>query len=274
MRSLTYESSTSQKTVNLSGAKAWVGTILDLRSRAFDYTLGSHGVSAVTRNARTVKLSQLSVDPKTLDEQRRIFDADMIAGKPGSLNVDVWSQRALLVESAPQFANPVTQGLDLTFVLLDGVWRKPVKSQYVPSVVTGGAGLDLPTDLPFDLSPMSVAAELVNEGLTAVPLQLRVYGPATNPYVVINGNRYQVDVVVPEGGYLTIDGIERSILLTSADGDVTDCFSKGHRGLGEGGGEYVFQRVPAGSNSVSWTNSFGFDVTLFLEEGEVPWSTL
>mgnify|MGYP007003682516 CR=1 FL=1 len=43
-------------------------------------------------------------------------------------------------------------------------------------------------------------------------------------------------------------------------------------GSGAGSGEYIFERVPAGTCEVSWDNSFGFDLTLYEEEGEPAWS--
>ena len=60
--------------------------------------------------------------------------------------------------------------------------------------------------------------------------------------------------------------------VVAADGTTMDAFSKAHRGSGVGSGEYIFEHVPVGTSEISWDNSFGFDLTLYEEEGEPEWS--
>ena len=112
----------------------------------------------------------------------------------------------------------------------------------------------------------------VNPGYSGSPAKLVVYGPAVNPSVRLAGNLYQVDVTVPDGGYMDIDPLRRTVTVVAADGTTMDAFSKAHRGGGAGSGEYIFERVPVGTSEISWDNSFGFDLTLYEEEGEPAWS--
>lgn len=274
MKSLVYKSATG-RTVDLYSKKMWAGMIEKLRSHEWSFDLGYRNVTGVSRPASSADIQVLSTDHALLDSARQIFDADFIAQTPGTLTVNgEWSQRCLMAKSEATRTHPEIQGVAFTALLLDGVWRKPVTQQYQPAKSAISDDLDLPADLPFDLAPMAVADKATNPMPMPLPILLRVYGPATNPYVTVAGNRYQVDATVPDGGYLTVDGVLKTIKLTDADGNVTDLFAKGHRGTGQGGGEYIFEKLPAGQSTVSWQNSFGFDLTVYLEEGEVPWSTL
>lgn len=274
MKSLVYQSSTGER-VDLYCDALRVGQIKDLRSSAYSYSLGYRDISGVSSPAREVSLDAVSRDLANLDEACEVFDADVSLRSPGRIIVNGgWSQRAYMAGSEPSLVIPTLQKIAIKTLLLDGVWRKPTITQYVPSVVSGGPGLDLPTDLPFDLSPMSLAAVAENPSRLPASVKILIYGPATNPYVMLAGNRVQVDVTVPDGGYLEIDGITKTIIMTDANGDKTDCFDAGHRSTGEGSGEYVFEKLPPGSNEVSWQNSFGFDLTVYEERSIPPWSTL
>ena len=83
---------------------------------------------------------------------------------------------------------------------------------------------------------------------------------------------YEVDATVQDGGRIEIDPLRRTVTVVAADGSAMDAFSKAHRGSGAGSGEYIFERVPVGTSEISWDNSFGFDLTLYEEEGEPAWS--
>lgn len=137
---------------------------------------------------------------------------------------------------------------------------------------TEGAYLDYPHDYPYDYQKTSYTGNITPSVLTPSDVYLVVYGPAVNPYVIVGGNRYQVNVTVPSGGYLVVDGREKSIMLTLADGTVQNVFSSGVRGGGAGGGTYIFEKVPAGTSEVTYDGSFGFDFGWYEEEGEPPWS--
>lgn len=131
--------------------------------------------------------------------------------------------------------------------------------------------LDYPHDYPHDYQATAMA-DVTPGVLTPSDVYLVVYGPAVNPYIIVGGNRYQVNVSVPAGGYLVADGREKTIMLTLADGTVQNVFSSGVRGSGAGGGSYIFEQIPAGTNEVTYDGSFGFDLGWYEEEGEPPWS--
>ena len=108
---------------------------------------------------------------------------------------------------------------------------------------------------------------------TAMPFQMVIYGPVSNPQLTLGGNRYALNMEIPSGSYVTVTSIagRRTIVMTAENGDKTNVFDKGRRGTGLNGGEYIFQPIPPGDSTVEW-NGFGVDLTVYAEESEPPWS--
>lgn len=273
MRRLRYVSGTGSETVELDGPRTYLGTADGLRGREFSYTLGWRGISGVSRDAREASATASYTDLAEMDRARRVFDRDVSMGTPGELVYDgEWSTRAYVVKSEPSLIAPGFFQADLTFVLVDGVWRKPVTTSFNPVQLGGSDYLDLPYDLPYDLAPVGAATELEGPEWAPSPVRIIVYGQATNPSVTIGGNVYAVDCTVPSGGYLVIDGMELTVTEVAADGTRTNRISDARIGSGEGSGEYVFETIKTGVQALSWPHTFGFDLTYWIEESEPPCS--
>lgn len=172
------------------------------------------------------------------------------------------------------------QTIDLGYISMPNVsdgLQVYVVAEVMPTItaswlVSSDAYLDYPFDYEYDYQKTSYAGSVEPSVLTPSDVHIVVYGPAVNPYVIVGGNRYEVDITVPAGGYLTVDGRDKTIKLTLADGTVQNAFSYGVRGGGAGGGSYIFERIPSGMNEVTFDGSFGFDLGWYEEEGEPPWS--
>lgn len=271
MLDIRYESSAGVSVALNSGV--YVGRPNDLFSREWDYKIGYRALATASRGARKVSFKAFFADMAQADAFRRCADADMQKGMPGTLRVEGWFQRCFVVSSEVDGIGPGFFMAKLTLVLLDGVWRRESTTAF--SQVSWSADyeyLDLPYDLPYDLGATPPQAYATNPGHTDSPAKFIVYGPAVNPAIRLAGNLYQVDVTVPEGGRVEIDPLRRTVTEVLSDGTRIDAFSKAHRGNGAGSGEYIFERVPAGTSEISWDNSFGFDLTLYEEEGEPSWS--
>lgn len=262
--------------VELDGRAASVGSGAALRGRAWGYSLGTRGISRQVRSAREVKVDARFGDPAAADALRRAADRDFAAGEPGTLVVDgEWSQRAYVAGFEPDVITRLAVTGELTVLLLDGCWRRE-RALHVSARDDAPADewLDLPCDHPYDLE--RAAESLAVEAVSATPSAVRLvlWGPCQDPYVVVAGNRYQVDATVPAGARIEVDGSSwpKTVSLVSAAGDRTDLFAAARRGTGEGGGEYCFQPIPAGRSEVAWPGSFAFDLYWYEEEGEPPWT--
>lgn len=252
----------------------YVGRPSDLFSREWSYSIGYASVSSVTRKARKAKLKAFFADVAKADAFRRACDRDVSRGVAGTLSVDGWSQRCMVMESE---ADTVSEGFftaDLTVVLLDGVWRRGHELSFERSAPAevGGDYLDLPYDLPYDLGPRSASDLFSTSEWGACPVRLVVHGPCANPAIRIDGNVYRVDAAVYEGCRLVVDPLARTVSIVDRDGREFDVFPAAHRGEGLGSGEYIFEPAGPGRHKVDWDGSFRFELAWYEEEGEPPWS--
>lgn len=278
MSELTYTSGVTDQVFDMESELSW-GAALGLRSRAWDYSLGYRGLTMPARKAREVTVSMNILDPSGLDAFMRATDADIRMNRPGLItglaeSDAAWTQHAAIVKTDPQAHHRATDAsIDLTIALLDGVWRRRMDVQHFWSdALQPGLDLDYPHDYPHDYTPTTRNATAENPMLTPMPFEMVIFGPVEHPSITIGANRYELDMSIPSGGHVTVTSMEgkRTILLTAENGDVTDVFSKGVRGDGEGNGTYIFEQIPPGSNTVQW-NGFGFDLTVIEEVSEPQW---
>lgn len=277
MPNLVYVSGTGRQAVELDALPVHVGSANGLRGREWDYSLRYRSISGVNRPAREVQLDAWILKRSEADRMRRVFDRDVANGTPGTfVAYGSWEQRGYVtaMDAAGIHADALRQRL--TVVLLDGVWRRENIAHFDPNGGGGGsvyAYLDHPFDYAYDYSENAQPDEIDASDFVPSAVKIVVFGPATDPQVTIGGNLYEVDVAVPAGGYLLIDGLAKTVALVTANGTVTNVFDKAVRGTGEGGGSYVFQPLPVGESAVVWDRTFGFDVHYYDEEGEPPWAS-
>ncbi len=133
--------------------------------------------------------------------------------------------------------------------------------------------LDFPFDFPFDFKRPRSNKNIINDSLMPCDMLIRIYGPALNPYINIGGNIYQVNVNVPDGSRLEIYTRKdhQSIKLIDLYGNVVNCFNNRNKGI-KGSGEYMWQKLAVGNNTLSWDNSFDFDIVKYYERSQHPWS--
>lgn len=276
MRQLRYIPGTDpSQAFSLEGPRAWAQTAAGIRGRKWSYTLGYRDLTGVARAAREADLEVTYVNDRDMaDLTRRLFDADVAARRPGTLEADGWATRVYVTAAEATDIRPALTVQKLTVAMLDGIWRKPMDTRsYIPAEEQEGADLDYPHDYPHDYLSAGTFQLAYNTLPTPMPFRMVIYGPVTDPRVTIGPNTYGLDMDIPAGGHVTIVSIpgQRSITYTSPAGETTNAFAKGIRGTGQDGGRYIFQPIPAGNTSVIWTG-FRFDLTVYLEESEPPWS--
>ena len=247
---------------------------LPIRGRKWSYELSRRSIRQVSRDAREATLTVDYLTTGAADAARRVMDRDVTLGTPGTLVSGEWSQRAYVVAQEPSDRYHGWVRADMTVLLLDGVWRRLVTTRYGK----GDAGSDYGTaytyGYEYDYAPPSNARTLTVDAPAACPIRLVVFGYARDPSITIGDNTYSFDVEVPTGGYLLVDTRpDPTVTLVDSSGRSTDAFASAHRGAGLGSGEYAFQPVESGVTTVGWDNSFGFDLGVYLEEGEIPWTS-
>lgn len=271
---LAYVGSTGER-VELDARPIYVGTALGVRGRQWSYTLGRRNITGISRQAREASLTADYLTLAAADAARRVMDRDVSSGTPGRLVTPAgWEQRAYVVASEPSDRYHDWVRADLTALLLDGVWRRLVNSSYGKDDVGADYGKAYTYGYPYDYAPPGNAATLTVDAPSACPIRLVIYGYAKDPELTIGGNVYAFDVEVPTGGYLIVDTRpDPTVTLVDSAGRASDAFASAHRGAGIGSGEYAFQPVQPGISTVGWDQSFGFDLGVYLEEGEIPWTS-
>lgn len=259
--------------VHLDGTLRYVGTGLGVRGRAWSYDLTRRDITKVSRDAREATLTVDYLTPEAAEEARRVMDSDVAAGTPGTLVSGEWSQRAYVVAQEPTDRFHAWMRADMTVLLLDGVWRRLVTRSFGRGEARADYGKAYTYGYPYDYGPPRGGRTMVVDAPGACPFRLVVYGPAQSPRITIGGNVYEYDIGIPLGGYLLVDSRpDPTVTIHYADGRDVDAFASAHRGAGLGSGEYAFEPLTPGTKTVNWDGSFGFDLGVYLEEGEIPWT--
>lgn len=122
-------------------------------------------------------------------------------------------------------------------------------------------------DYPFDYYHNHTIWKLDNDHFTESGFKMIIYGPCTHPFIQIGQNIYEVNDSLSDGEYMVIDSRQRAVVKYARNGVVEDIFNKRSRE------HSVFQKIPSGKLTVKWNAQYPFDVILFQERSEPPWST-
>lgn len=266
----TYFSGTLQKKYSLDSPIISSGVGNDIRDSVWNYSLSTHNITGVTRVAREASFTVTTTDYDLLNELQQAYTVDVENGTPGVLYVDDWQQSAYLVKTQADAIRRGTLIVKITAVLLDGKWHRDTVTSFKTSYtsVDDNEWLNYPHDFPFNFGKQFDYATSLNvETLSKAPISLTVYGQATAPSITIGGNVYSVNVNVPTGGILKVNGLDRTVRLFDATGQESNVFSKASRKPGMD----VFGELTTGANTVSWSRGFEFDVTVHEISGAPLW---
>ncbi len=145
-------------------------------------------------------------------------------------------------------------------------WVKETTTVFSANSESTEEFLDYFFDYPFDYKNSLTNSIVTNTGLVAANFRIVIYGPVVAPALYIDGHEYSVNVEVGTGEYLTIDSVEKTIVLTRSDGEKVNCFNKRKKD------SYIFQKIPTGDNAITSPNQqIYFDVTLLDERSEPAW---
>lgn len=276
MHKLKYVSSRGN-TFGLDVPEALVGTGTSLRGYKPGYTLGTRAISGITSNAQEVTLDLFIEGFDLAEAMAQEFEFDFNNQKPGSLVYDgEWSQDVYVSKSEVQSVFHDQASVTLTVILLDGAWHKAhVKSFNVVHEDIQNDWLNLPTNFPYNLGITRPPKTLEVKSSSECPVKLTIYGSALQPRIVIGDNTYSFAITVPTGGRLIADGTRtrKNITLVTELGDTSDRFDVGSRGSGKGSGNYCFEPLKQGFQSISWDGTFGFDLEWWETRGGLPWTS-
>lgn len=128
------------------------------------------------------------------------------------------------------------------------------------------SGLDYPFDYNFEYMTSDVGIEnwYINSA-GACPFTLIIYGPVTNPRLLVNGHPYEVFTTLEVNEHLILDTRTHQITKYLSNGTTESLYNNR---LME---QSVFDPIGPGAVTIAWPGTFGFDIDAYIERSEPLW---
>lgn len=222
---------------------------------------------------KQVKLLFLNgMDDTMVNHVVEVFDYDVRMKSPGTLKVNGFERRGIIYGSTSEeyMYKPGVMYKETKFMALDDDWSRRNTFTFDVSVGSIDTQLFYPHDYPHDYGGSPAPSSFENPSPFPSEFLLRIYGPVTNPYVIINGNLYAVNCTVVSGGFLVIDSTNRNAICNyNAQGVAQNVFDYATAGA-QGSGEYIYELIQPGVNQVSKSNNFKIDIEVLDSRSEPP----
>lgn len=139
-------------------------------------------------------------------------------------------------------------------------YKKDFKSRYKP------AQKRYLRDYKYDFYSNHTVRKIDNDHFAGSAFKMIIYGPCTHPFIQIGEHIYEVNTTLYDSEYLVIDSRERTVIKYTRYGATENLFNARSRE------HYLFQQIPAGKSLVKWNATYPFDLVLYQERSEPPWS--
>lgn len=166
-----------------------------------------------------------------------------------------------------------TKGRDVTLtcqLLCDyPIWIKERTYSLSKHEDTPGANAYLDFDYDFDydyMSPITGQENISNLGYGKAHYKAVMYGPASDPYIVIDGRIIGVSTVLQATDYLVIDSRTYEVYKVTNTGEKVNQFNNRTKATS------IFDKISPGTHSMIWPGTFGLDLTIFEERREPEWN--
>ena len=224
----------------------------DLHDYAWEYAERGGKISSFNRNVIQKKIEIVILcDNEGAGTQKRNFlmeycEKDILAKQPGKIIVNDYYLKCYVISSA--------------------------KSEYLKSKKRMYVSLILLSDEPFWIKEVmpeyNSDYQMTNPLTQAANFRLEINGLAESPAMItIGGTNYGISEAVPEGETLVIDSLTKEVYKL-VDGEKVNVFNKRIR---TNLNDYVFRKIPAGSNTVRRNSAFTWSMILYDERSEPKW---
>ena len=249
----------------------------DLRNYSWSYDTINSRISRFYRSIRDRKLPlvvKCNSDEEAIavkNSLHELAEADIEAKIPGKVFVGDYYTSGYITASAKSkyLISKRICFIELTLTSDDPAWYREQTHPFIPDTI-GSIGINGGTDYPYDYSYDYAIAlkgkKIICPSVGGNDFRMLIYGEATNPSVVVGGHTYTINGTIGKGETLLIDSTTKTITLTTTTGGKINWFDK------RGREEYIFKPIPAGQNTVSWSGTFGFDLTVIEKRSEPRWT--
>lgn len=247
----------------------------DIRDFAYSATTRNGRISAFSKGVvrRTLPVVIACDDwVSGINARNRMFEVmekDVLSGIHGRLFIDGYYLRCFVTGSAK--SDYLYHGryakISLTIETDLPEWiRETVFTFGYDGAGASGKDMDFNRDFPSDYTSNLLGRSVCNAGFAASEFRMVVYGAAKDPSVAVQGHVYQVRASLERNEHLTIDSVDKTIILTHADGSQENLFNQRNRE------SYIFEKVPPGVSLVSLEGCRKADITLLEERSEPRWA--
>lgn len=123
-----------------------------------------------------------------------------------------------------------------------------------------------PFGYPYQYSAPQDERFIQNDHYAACDFKMVIFGPCTNPAIMINGHLHEVRASIHDGERLEIDSRNHTVHRHMNDGRIENLFNLRNKE------NNLFEKIPNGRCNVLWNiEAFGFDLTLYKERSEPKW---
>lgn len=110
------------------------------------------------------------------------------------------------------------------------------------------------------------AGSIINNHYSAAPAIIKIYGPASNPNIIIGNNTYNVNVILTATDFLVIDQVTHEIYKVAENGTTTNVFNSRNKMYD------IFKPISVGENKVVYSGEYSIEITLVKQRSELLWT--
>lgn len=250
----------------------------ELRNYSWDYDTINDRISRFYHKVKKRKIPLVvccETDAKAvyiMNCLHELTEADIKDKLPGKIYVGEYYTKGYITESKKSnfLVSKRLCNIDLTLTSDDSSWYKEhlfvfPKGTQDTAYVSNNA-LDYPYDYKYDYAVSMVGKTISINSTGNNDFKLLIYGEAVDPWVTIGARTYKVNGTVGEGETLLIDSQNKTVILTTASGSKVNWFDKRSRS------SYFFSPISSGKKAVTWSGTFGFDLTIIEKRSEPKWT--
>ena len=275
MGDIYYLSGDGKRKIYLDRHPYWMQTrdILDYES---DYTVRSKRIRGFDKDVakREFLISIFGNSEEEYNSNWKhlhdVFEQDVRDLTPGRLYFGRYYLRCYIVASAKSewecdsgiVDNTLTLATDYPF------WIQEASKQFFPQPdIVIESGFEYQYDYEYEYASDTVGTvSWPTDHFASSEFLLIIYGPCSDPRLLINGYPYQVYDVLENNDYMVIDSRENTVVKYLANGTTQNLYDMRAKE------QSLFEKVPGGNLTVNWNAAFGFDLTLYLERSEPEWN--
>lgn len=156
----------------------------------------------------------------------------------------------------------------LTLISDHPFWINEASKQFYPKEAGESTSdfLDYPFDYLFDYTISDIGSQdWYIDHITSCPFVMTIYGPVTNPRILINGRVIEVYTTLESNEYLILDSRDHTIIKYLSNGTTSSLYNNRYME------ESVFDPIGPGTIFITWPGTFGFDITAYMERNEPRW---